>query len=281
MYDTLQTAACSSVGFVSGLTLLAFLVSCERIRYYIKFSFFVVVAATVPHVCIPFMLLRIGHWGNALPSAWSLIEGVRFLGVRYCVRGKENLVHDSGSVILVNHQSAIDLTVLGELWCMLDRCCVVAKKELLYFGLFGLAAALWGTSFIDRKKGKQAFDVLSDAGDHIKKTKGHLIIFPEGHRHSNLTLMPFKKGAFITAISKQIPIQPVVVSKYYFLNSKQKIFNSGVSYITVLPAIPTEGLTQDDLPALMEKTYECMNSKFVETSQEVVNDYVITSKSEQ
>ncbi|XP_076301081.1 1-acyl-sn-glycerol-3-phosphate acyltransferase beta-like isoform X2 [Lasioglossum baleicum] len=281
MYDILQMAAYSSIGFVSGITFLAFLVSCERIRYYIKFSFFVFVAATVSGLCIPVMLLRIGHWANAIPSAWGLKEGLRFLGVRYHIRGKENLIHDSGSIILVNHQSAIDLTVLGELWLLLDRCCVIAKKEILYFGLFGVATALWGTWFIDRKKGKQAFDVLSDAGEHIKKTKGHLIVFPEGHRHSNFTLLPFKKGAFITAITKQIAIQPVVVSKYYFLNSKQKIFNSGASYMTILPAISTEGLTMDDLPAVMEKTYECMNSKFAETSQEVVNDSLITSKSEQ
>ncbi|XP_076656046.1 1-acyl-sn-glycerol-3-phosphate acyltransferase alpha-like [Halictus rubicundus] len=281
MYDTLQMAAYSSIGLLSGFTFLTFLVSCERVRYYIKFSFFFVVAALMPILYIPLMLLRIGDWRNALPFAWSVKLGMKFLGVRYYIRGKENLIHDSGSIILVNHQSAIDLTVLGELWLLQSRCRVIAKKDLLYFGLFGLAVALWGTLFIDRKKGKEACDVLNDAGELVKNTKGHLIIFPEGHRHSNSTLLPFKKGAFLTAITKQIPIQPIVVSKYYFLNSKQKIFTSGISYMTVLPAISTEGLTLDDLPALTEKTYDCMNSKFSETSQEVLNEYINTLKSEQ
>lgn len=54
-----------------------------------------------------------------------------------------------------------------------------------------------------------------------------LLLFPEGKRHANSKLMPFKKGAFHLAIESQTPIQPVVVSKYYFLNDKKKKFDSG------------------------------------------------------
>lgn len=54
-----------------------------------------------------------------------------------------------------------------------------------------------------------------------------LLLFPEGKRHSGNQLLPLKKGGFHVAIDAQIPIQPVVVSRYYFLNSKAKKFDSG------------------------------------------------------
>ena len=53
-------------------------------------------------------------------------------------------------------------------------------------------------------------------------------MFPEGKRHAGTTLLPFKKGGFHLAIASQVPIQPVVVSKYYFLNDKFKKFESGI-----------------------------------------------------
>ena len=53
------------------------------------------------------------------------------------------------------------------------------------------------------------------------------------------------------------------------------LFNfSGTSYITILPAIPTTGLTKEDLPQLIEKTYEIMNKVFQETTQEVLKKHV-------
>ena len=53
-------------------------------------------------------------------------------------------------------------------------------------------------------------------------------IYPEGTRNSDVTkMLPFKKGAFINAISSQVPIIPVVFSPYYFINKKEKIFSNG------------------------------------------------------
>jgi len=52
-------------------------------------------------------------------------------------------------------------------------------------------------------------------------------MFPEGTRNGSATLLPFKKGAFHVAIASQTPIQPVVVSRYHFLDDRKKVFNSG------------------------------------------------------
>jgi lysophosphatidate acyltransferase len=52
-------------------------------------------------------------------------------------------------------------------------------------------------------------------------------MFPEGTRNGSATLLPFKKGAFHVAIASQTPIQPIVVSRYNFLDDHKKVFNSG------------------------------------------------------
>lgn len=53
-------------------------------------------------------------------------------------------------------------------------------------------------------------------------------MFPEGTRHDGDTLLPFKKGAFHVALAAQCPIQPIVVSKYHFLDHREKRFDSGM-----------------------------------------------------
>lgn len=58
-----------------------------------------------------------------------------------------------------------------------------------------------------------------------------ILFFPEGTRGDGDSLLPFKKGSFHVAIEAQGYIQPVVISKYHFLNSKAKLFNRGLCYI--------------------------------------------------
>lgn len=152
-------------------------------------------------------------------------------------------------------------SVLAYLWPVIGRATVVAKKELLYAFPFGLASYLWGTLFIDRANKSDAMNKLNQESTAIQKNAAKLLMFPEGTRHLGNTLLPFKKGilyictqnlinvlvamdfefplfydftnffslkgAFHIAIQSESAIQPVVVSKYYFLDSKRKTFGRG------------------------------------------------------
>ncbi len=82
-------------------------------------------------------------------------------------------------------------------------------------------------------------------------------MFPEGTRNLGKGLLPFKKGAFRMAIAAGVPIIPVCVSTYA---NRLKInsWSSGKVLIRSLPAIPTLGLTLDDLPQLMERCQQMM-----------------------
>lgn len=165
-----------------------------------------------------------------------------------------------------------------DIWHVMNKCTVVAKRELFYCWPFGLAAWLAGLIFIDRVKGEKARDILNEVNSKVKKQKIKLWVFPEGTRRNTGELHPFKKGAFHMAIDEQIPILPVVFSSYCtFLNDKKKILNAGNIIITTLPPISTEGLTKDDMPELMEKVHKVMSEALKQSSNEVLQRYASNS----
>lgn len=160
------------------------------------------------------------------------------------------------------------------IWHVMNKCTVVAKRELFYAWPFGLAAWLAGLIFIDRVRGEKARDTLNAVNRRIKEQRIKLWVFPEGTRRNTGELHPFKKGAFHMAIDQQIPILPVVFSSYCtFLNDKKKILNAGRIVITTLPPISTEGLTKDDIDQLMERVRGQMTETFKQSSAEMLQRY--------
>lgn len=159
-----------------------------------------------------------------------------------------------------------------DIWPVMNKCTVVAKKEIFYVWPFGLAAWLAGLIFIDRVRSEKARNTLNSVNRVIKKDKVKVWVFPEGTRRNTGEIHEFKKGAFHMAIDAQIPVLPIVFSSYStFLNDKMRILNSGQVIITTLPPIPTEGLTKDDVGVLIEQTYKQMSAIYMETSAEVLN----------
>ena len=161
----------------------------------------------------------------------------------------------------------------------MNKCTVVAKREIFFVWPFGLAAWLAGLIFIDRVKGEKARQVLNTVNTKIKQQNIKLWVFPEGTRRNTGELHSFKKGAFHLAIDEQIPIMPVVFSSYCtFLNDKKKILNAGNVIITALQPIPTKGLTKKDMPELMEKVHATMLEAYKQASAEVLRNYQATKQ---
>lgn len=57
----------------------------------------------------PLMLLRPRDYRNALLPAYGCVKLGKLLGVEFELRGLENLDKQKGAVVLINHQSALDL----------------------------------------------------------------------------------------------------------------------------------------------------------------------------
>ena len=239
-----------------------------KVRYYGRFIIFGLITLSGVLV-IPVLLFRPGDACNIRLLAFFLGPLLSFfLGNKFHLRGEENLV-EGASIIVANHQSCLDFHGMLSIWLQMDRCAPIVKKQFLYLGPLGLLSWLCGCVFIERTDPKSSHEALKQAGDIAKGTKLKLWIFPEGTRSMAEDMLPFKKGAFHLAITTQLPITPVVFSRYHFLDNKEKRFDPGHTIITVLPPISTQNMTLDDMPRLMEDVRSKMTAVFRSTSEEL------------
>lgn len=93
------------------------------------------------------------------------------LGLRWELRGREHLEKEQACIIVANHQSSLDILGMFDIWPVMDKCTVVAKKEIFYVWPFGLAAWLSGLIFIDRMNSEKARSVINTATNHIIEKK--------------------------------------------------------------------------------------------------------------
>lgn len=127
------------------------------------------VVATLSCIC------TIGKDGIFFPSyrlASSLCHHIStLLGLRWELRGREHLEKNRACIIVANHQSSLDILGMFDLWPVMDKCTVVAKKEIFYAWPVGLAAWLCGLIFIDRMNSEKARSALNTATKEITDKK--------------------------------------------------------------------------------------------------------------
>lgn len=145
-----------------------------------------------------------------LTKFWSI--QVFFLsGVKWSVEGWDDLPEDirlerQPAVFMSNHESHMDPPFL--LWAIPIPAVYLAKKEIRWFPLVGLAIMAAGMIFVDRSNRERAIQSLKVAADKIRAGKT-VVIFAEGTRTRTGKLLPFKKGGFHLAQEAGVPIVPM------------------------------------------------------------------------
>ncbi|XP_022184443.2 1-acyl-sn-glycerol-3-phosphate acyltransferase alpha [Nilaparvata lugens] len=246
------------------------LASNNKLRYHGCFIVYVVLVSLLAIVLMPVFIFRPKNVYNSLMAANIARLTSKLIGINWILRRGEVIKEERGAIIVSNHQSMFDILGMFDIWHVMDKCAAIAKKEIFYVWPFGLAAWLAGVVFIDRLNGKVANKQLSEISKQVFSNNIKMWIFPEGTRNRNRDkFLPFKKGAFKLAIHCQVPILPVVLSPYYFVNDEKKYFGRGDIIISCLDPISTEGMTEDDIEKLMEKTREVMSKHYDQLKEEV------------
>lgn len=183
------------------------------------------------------------------------LPAMRILGLRVKA-DVDSLRNKPGScLIIANHQSNYDLFVLGTV--VPHRTVCIAKKSLKWVPLFGQLFWLAGNVLIDRGNAHKARRSMLTTTHTLQHKDTSIWVFPEGTRNLGEDLLPFKKGAFQMAIAAGVPIVPVCASSY-IRHMRLNRWHSGRILIRSLPAIPTAGLSLDDMPRLIEQCREQM-----------------------
>ncbi|XP_019877825.1 1-acyl-sn-glycerol-3-phosphate acyltransferase alpha [Aethina tumida] len=263
-----MTGTYTEIFFAVCILILPFLYESSHVfRYHLKFFLYYGITMVNSVILIPVFCFRPKDVKNLLLASTFCRICSTLIGIRWILKGQENLEKDQSCVIVANHQSSLDILGMFELWPHMNKCTVIAKRELFYMWPFGLAAWLCGLIFIPRVQKDKAKSVMNEAAEGIKQTNTKLWIFPEGTRRNTGEIHPFKKGAFHLAITSQLPIVPVVYSQYYFLNKPAKRFDHGKVIINALPQIETKGLTVNDIDKLMDQVRDVMTTTFHENNK--------------
>jgi 1-acyl-sn-glycerol-3-phosphate acyltransferase len=167
---------------------------------------------------------------------WRVGQSLSWLFLRLCaiplaVRGLENLPRNGPYVVAANHTSYLDGAVLLAIlpW---RKNAFVAKRELKDNFITRLFLRGVGAQFVER------FDVQKSA-EHADELAGAaregttLIVFPEGTLLRHTGLLPFRTGAFQTAVQAQVPVVPVA------LRGVRSVLRDGTWYLRRAPVSVT------------------------------------------
>ncbi len=211
-------------------------------------------------LCVPLVILASLITSSPRPSyilcrmwAWGV---AKVMGIRYSLHGEENVIPGISYVITPNHQSNADILAL--MMSMPAPYRWVVKKELTRIPVFGWGLVRTGAVSLNRSDPQKSMEALR-AGSGKLTGGWSLLIYPEGTRSPDGNLLPFKKGAFVLAVSTGIPILPVTVNGAHKVLPKHSLnIRPGLVVVTIGKPISTEGLEEKDVPALMEKTRDAI-----------------------
>lgn len=174
------------------------------------------------------------------------------------VRGLDNARPKQSYVVVANHQSQYDILVLYG-WLDLDLKWVM-KKELRKIPAIGIGCEKVGHIFVDRNRPTAARQAIADALERLGESVG-ILFFAEGTRSSDGKLLPFKKGAFVTAIEQGLPILPVtIVGTHEILPARSLRLFPGRARMVVHPELSTADLDVGDWATLRDATRAAIDS---------------------
>jgi 1-acyl-sn-glycerol-3-phosphate acyltransferase len=164
----------------------------------------------------PFTGGRASTWAARRWSA-SSAEGLR---IAITTTGQET-VPDGGFVYASNHESLVDILVLGA--SLPGDFKWAAKRSVMNVPWLGWHLRLAGHVPVDRNQGRDAALAVIQAFESVLRRDKPLLVFPEGTRTADGKLKAFKDGAFQAAINTRKPVVPVAINGTFSLMSRDAV----------------------------------------------------------
>lgn len=221
--------------------------------------FFYVVLYTPVHAGLllifsPFMNLRQRYIFACYWNKFNIVMLKWTCGVNYKIEGLEHLP-DTGAIVLAKHQSAWETFAIPAT-LMPRQLCLVFKKELQWVPFFGWALWVLRMVAIDRAKGKDAFEQVTEIAGPRMKSGAWMMFFPEGTRVPVGYKRRYKTGGSRLAVATNTPVVPVATNAGEYWGRKSFFKKSGTVTLRFGPTISPEGHNADTLMKEVETWIE-------------------------
>jgi 1-acyl-sn-glycerol-3-phosphate acyltransferase len=205
------------------------------------------------------LLSRTGNLAFSISKLWAYtMLAVSF--VRTQIKSKAKIRKGTSYIIISNHQSLYDIIALVTALGIQYRWFI--KKEVLKIPIFGYALYASRNIFIDRANTASAIESINKGIDRLPEGVS-IMVFAEGTRSSDGQIHEFKKGGFVTAVRRKIPILPVTVNgSRRVLPKGSLVVKPGKIQVVIGDPIDTRGYTADTAQELIDKTRQVVMANF-------------------
>jgi 1-acyl-sn-glycerol-3-phosphate acyltransferase len=209
----------------------------------------------------PVLLWTVASGRRALlyaAAGFGIRLGFALAGITVRVRGEDN-IRPGPAVYVCNHSSNVDSpAVFWSLRRLFPNVRVLYKAELRRLPILVWTFDAAGFVPLERGNPDQSWPAIDRAAQALAEGNA-FFIFPEGTRSQTGDLLPFKKGGFVMALKAQAPLVPVAVTggRLAMRKGSSLIFPATVT-LTVLPAIPTTGLSLLDRDGVIQKVRQAI-----------------------
>ena len=221
-------------------------------------AFLIIPITTFFAICAGFGCLsfdkRVPTW---IMQTWAKVI-LKVGGVTLDIEGLAHAESDRPAIYMANHASMIDIPVLVAALPVHLR--FIFKKSILWVPFLGQAIWAMGMIPIDRGNRQKASASLHKAGERIRGGY-HVLIFPEGTRTHDGSLLPFKKGGFRLALMEHVDIVPITISNSAWVCGRNSMLaRPGRIKVVVHPRVDTAKLSMENRQQVTEHIRDIIGS---------------------
>ena len=224
-------------------------------------TFFTILSFIALIVCYPFdkrrrVVHEISRW---LCFFWWYAP----LTWRRRIEGLENVDKNKPYVIVINHNSMVDII---SLYFIRLNFRWVSKREVFRIPFIGPMLWMHGDIAIERGRATESMKKVIRDGKMWLDRGVSVAIFPEGTRSKDGEIQRFKGGAFVLAKEAGVDILPVVMDGTTKIFKPRSIFFNWKHLLTlkVLAPIPAEKVAATDAGDLAKEVQEMMTETLAE-----------------